>query len=678
MMPLNTKAAAVIAASLAAGGLHASSASADVSVPRIISDGMVLQQKTPVRLFGKAAPGEKVTVGIGSQSGSATADSNGDWNATLKALPAGGPYTLTISGKNKLTIKNVLVGEVWVCSGQSNMEWSVSNTTGAAAAIAASTDPSVRMFTVTKTVQSEPQYDVAGGIWEAAAPQTTPRFSAVGYYFARALRKKLGVPIGMIHTSWGGTRIEAWMSKETLLSVGLKPTEWDVYKTIPPDAKQKLVAYEKQAAAWKASGSPRGIAADTGISAEAKNWSTPDLPGAGWQRIPTPGYWELSGIESLQFLDGAVWLRKEITLPSDWSGKSATLTLGAIDDHDTTFVNGTRVGATGLETPSPWQAPRSYKVPAGLLKSGRNVIAVRVWDQTGSGGFTGPADAMKLTPSQGGSPIPLSGDWQFKVERAIVSDPGASPSLFDPQTVSGLYNGMLAPLTRYAIKGSLWYQGESNAYKGSAYDVRMPAMIQNWRQAWSIKDSPFFMVQLAPFSAGNPEGDGWPYLREAQRHTTEVLPNVGMAVITDVGELDDIHPKNKQPVGERLALLARQVAYGEKGLNATGPTYKSVRFENGKAYVTFANTGGGLESRGIPGRQYVAAPTPEGFAVAGADGKFVGASAKVVGTNTVEIFAPGVADPKMVRFGWKNYPIVDLWGKSGLPTSPFRTDILPL
>jgi sialate O-acetylesterase len=678
MMPLNHKTAAVIAASLAAGSLGASSASADVSVPRIISDGMVLQQKAPVRLFGRAAPGEKVTVKIGSQSGSATAGASGDWNATLKPLPSGGPYTLTISGKNTLTIKNVLVGEVWVCSGQSNMEWSVANTTGAAEAIAASTDPTVRMFTVTKTVQSQPQYDVAGGIWEAAAPQTTPRFSAVGYYFARALRKKLGVPVGMIHTSWGGTRIEAWMSKETLLSVGLKPTEWDIYKSIPPDTQQKLAAYEKQVAAWKAAGSPRGIALDTGTSTEAKNWAALDLPEAGWQTIAAPGAWEQSGIESLQSLDGAVWLRKEITLPADWSSNSATLTLGAIDDYDTTFVNGVKVGATGEETPSPWQAPRSYTVPAGLLKTGRNVIAVRVWDRTGGGGFYGPADALKLTSAQGSSAISLAGDWQFKVERAIVSEPGSPPSLYDPQSVSGLYNGMLAPLTRYAIKGSLWYQGESNAYKGSAYDVRMPAMIQNWRQAWNIKDAPFFMVQLAPFAAGNPDGDGWPYLREAQRRTTEVLPNVGMAVITDVGERDDIHPRNKQPVGERLALLARQIAYGEKGLNATGPVFKSARFENGKAYVTFASTGGGLEARGIPGRQYVTAPTPEGFTVAGADGKFVGASAKIVGPDTVEISAPGVTDPKMVRFGWKNYPVVDLWGKSGLPTSPFRTDTLPL
>ncbi|MES2464123.1 MAG: sialate O-acetylesterase [Armatimonadota bacterium] len=674
---MNQKLAATMAASLSAGTLAALPASADVSVPRIISDGMVVQQKVPIRLFGRATPGEKVTLKLGSQSGTATTGSNGQWDATLKALPSGGPYTLTISGKNTLTIKDVLVGEVWVCSGQSNMEWTTANTTGGAEAALASADPKLRMFTVTKTVQGEPQYDVAGGTWESAAPQTTPRFSAVGYYFARALRKKLGVPIGMIHTSWGGTRIETWMSKETLLSVGLKPTEWDVYKTTPEAAKQRLDAYEKQVAAWKAAGSPRGVAADTGVSAAAKGWSNLDLTETDWQRIALPGAWEQSGIASLQYLDGVVWFRKEVTLPSEWSGKSATLTLGAIDDHDTTFINGVKVGATGAETSNSWEAPRSYTVPAGVLKSGRNVIAVRVWDQTGGGGLTGPTDAMKLTPGQGGSPISLAGDWQFKIERSIVSDPGAPPSVFDPQTVSGLYNGMLAPLTKYAIKGALWYQGESNAFKTSGYEVRMPAMIQNWRKDWGIKDMPFFMVQLAPYSAGNPEGDNWPYLRETQRRTTEVLPNVGMAVITDVGELNDIHPRNKQPVGERLALLARQVAYGEQGLNATGPVFKSVRFEKGKAYVTFANTGGGLVARGIPGRQYIATPTPEGFTIAGTDGKFIGASAKIVSQDTVEVSAPEVTDPKMVRFGWKNFPVVDLWSKAGLPTSPFRTDSLP-
>jgi sialate O-acetylesterase len=675
---MNPKTAATIAVSLAAGSLAASDAHADVSVPRIISDGMVLQQKAPIRLFGRAAPGEKVTIKIGSQSGAATTGPSGEWDATLKPLPAGGPYTLTISGKNTITIKDVLVGEVWVCSGQSNMEWTTNNTTGGAEAIATSTDPTVRMFTVTKTVQGEPLYDVAGGSWQSASPQTTPYFSAVGYYFARALHKKLGIPVGMIHTSWGGTRIEAWMSKETLISLGVKPTEWDKYKTMPEDGKQRLALYEKQVAAWKDAGSPLGLPADTGISAEAKTWANPDLADTGWARISVPGAWELSGIESLQYLDGAVWFRKEVTLPEDWNGKSATLTLGAIDDYDTTFINGVKVGSTGIETQNSWQAPRSYSVPTGLLKSGKNVIAVRVWDQAGAGGFTGPADALKLTPASGGSPISLAGDWQFKIELGLVGNPGAPPSLFDPQTVSGLYNGMLVPLTKYEIKGALWYQGESNAFKGSGYETRMPAMIQNWRQAWGIKDFPFFMVQLAPYIAGDADGDNWPYLREAQRHTTEVLPNVGMAVITDVGELNDIHPKNKQPVGERLALLARQIAYGEKNLDATGPVYKSVRFEKGKAYVTFTHTGGGLEARGIPGRQTLAPSTPEGFTIAGADGKFVAASAKIISPDTVEISASEITDPKMVRFGWKNFPVVDLWSKSGLPTSPFRTDNLPL
>lgn len=679
---MNPTSAAVIAVSLATGGLVASATHADVSVPRIISSGMVLQQKAPIRLFGRAAPGETVTINIGSktgsQSGTATTGPNGEWDATLKPLPAGGPYTMTISGRNTLTIKDVLVGEVWICSGQSNMEFAVAGSTAAPEAIATSADPTVRMFTVTKTVQGEPQYDVVGGTWESAAPETTPHFSAVGYYFARALRKKMGIPIGMIHTSWGGTRIEAWMSKETLLGLGVKPTEWDIYKTTPEDAKQRLAVYEKQVDAWKAAGSPRGAAKDTGVSAEAKHWADLEVTETDWQRIAVPGAWELSGIPSLEFMDGAVWFRKEVMLPDNWNGKSATLTLGAIDDHDTTFINGAKVGATGEETPNSWQAPRTYTVPAGLLKSGRNVIAVRVWDQAGAGGFTGPADVMKLTPSAGGAPISLSGDWQFKIENGIVGDPGGPPSVFDPQTVSGLYNGMLAPLTRYGIKGALWYQGESNAFKGSGYEIRMPAMISSWRQSWGIKDAPFFMVQLAPYSSGDANGDSWPYLRDAQKHTTEVLPNVGMAVITDVGDLNDIHPKNKAPVGERLALLARQIAYGEKGLDATGPVFRSARYEKGKAYLTFAHTGDGLQARGIPSRQALAPPTPEGFTIAGADGKFVAASAKIVAPDMVEVSAPNVSDPKMVRFGWKNFPVVDLWSKVGLPASPFRTDNLPL
>ncbi|MBC8103911.1 MAG: 9-O-acetylesterase [Cytophagales bacterium] len=672
---MDSRPAAILAALLGTSGFAASASRAEISLPRVLSDGMVLQQKAPIRLFGRAAPGEKVGVKLGALSGSAVTDAEGQWATTLRPLPAGGPYTLTVSGTNTITVSDILVGEVWVCSGQSNMEWAVTNTVGAPEAIAASADPKLRMFTVTKSVKGEPQYDVAGGTWENAGPQTTPRFSAVGYYFARALRKKLGIPVGMIHTSWGGTRIETWMSRETLISVGIDPKEWDAYRRTPEDMKARVAAYEKQVALWKAAGSPRGATQDTGISDAAKDWATPGLAQEDWQTIRVPGIWEQSGIESLANLNGAVWFRKEINLPADWNGGAATLTLGAIDDYDTTFVNGVKVGATGAETDSAWQALRRYPVPAELLKAGKNVIAVRVWDGAGGGGFTGSAPSLRLSPVAGSvAPVALDGDWRFRIERAVISDPGGPPSAFNQQTVSGLYNGMLAPLTKYGVKGAIWYQGESNAFKGSGYEVRMPAMIRNWRQAWGIADFPFFLVQLAPYAAGNSEADSWAYLREAQLKTTTILPNVGMAVITDVGELNDIHPRNKEPVGERLALLARQIAYGEKNLNAAGPRLEAVRYNGGKAVLRFTDTGGGLEARGLPGRQTTAAPTPEGFTIAGADGRFVAASARITAPNIVEVSAPGVTAPRAVRFGWKNYPLVDLWSKAGLPATPFRTD----
>lgn len=659
-------------------------ARANVTLPGVISDNMVLQRNAPVRIWGTADPGERVTVTLARHAASATAGPNGKWTITLPALPAGGPFDLGVQGKNTRTVKNVLVGEVWVASGQSNMEFSLAAAANAATEVPAANDPNLRMFTVTKAIAAEPRADVAGGSWQSASPQTARAFSAVGYFFAKALRKALNVPIGVIHTSWGGTRIEAWTSKETLIAQGAPLTDFNRIGDTP-EFRERLRRYEQQVAAWKAAGSPAGPFADPGVLPGGTAWAKPETDASGWATLRLPGAWEESGVAELEYLDGAVWFRRDVTVPGV-GGHDLTLSLGAIDDTDTTYFNGVRVGGLGAKTPNVWQVARRYTVPGRLVKMGRNTIAVRVWDSQGAGGLTGPAGEMyleeKLPPGVQTIAAPwktaLAGDWRYKVERGRVSDPGGPPGVSDPNAATGLYNAMLAPVLPYTIKGAIWYQGESNTGDPAAYRRLFPAMIRDWRKGFGVGDFTFLAVQLAPFMAIHPQPaeSSWAALRESQVYATHILPNVGVAVITDVGQVEDIHPSKKQPASERLALLARKIAYGEKNLNATGPTLRNMTVRGSEAVLTFDNVGPGLTMRAAvdSGGRIIPADKLTGFAVAGSDGKFAWAEARIAGPNTVVVSAPQGTQPVAVRFGWADYPVVNLWSGDGLPAGPFRTN----
>lgn len=651
-------------------------AQAEVKLPLVISDGMVLQRRTQPRIWGTASPGEAVTVTIAGKESKTTAGPDGKWEVRLASMEAGGPYTLTVAGKNRIEIKDVLVGEVWVCSGQSNMEWNMGWLGNTKDEIASANDPQLRMFTVPKTVAFQPQTELTGGEWQTAVSKNVPTFSAVGYYFAKYLRKALGVPIGMIHTSWGGTRIEAWTRKEILLGIGTPASEFTGPTQETPAYKAAKARHDRLVERWKAAGSPRGPFADPGIAQTALGWEKPDAQTADWKPIRLPGAWEESGIEELEGLDGAVWFRKEVDVPASASGKAALLTLGAIDDYDQTFVNGVKVGGIGAETQNSWSEPRKYSVPEGVLRAGKNVIAVRVWDGQGAGGVTGPADQMKLTDASGAA-IPLNGEWRYKVELGRLGDPGAGPDATNPNAASGLYNAMIAPIVHYTIKGAIWYQGESNAWGSMPYTYRkqMPTMIENWRTDWGIKDFPFLLVQLAPYMDINsqPAESEWASLREAQWLTTKAIPNVGMAVITDVGDEKDIHPQRKEPVGERLALLARRIAYKEK-VASDGPIYKGMEVKDGKAILTFETSTQLVAKPTDSAGKSVAGGKLVGFSIAGADGKFVWADATIQGKNQVVVSSSQVPNPQAVRFGWANYPVVNLWNES-LPATPFRTDI---
>jgi sialate O-acetylesterase len=634
-------------------------ARADVSLPALVSDGMVLQQKVPLRIWGWAPDGEQVEVRLRGQTARAVAQ-GGQWSVSLSPLDAGGPFDMTIVGRNSIVVRDVLIGEVWLCGGQSNMEFELERSALAQADIAAPADPQLRMFTVGRQLAEAPRADVAGGAWEHASPATRGHFSAVGYYFGRALRSARGVPIGLIHASWGGTPAEAWMSRPALEDWGLTQ---QAFSALAPPSAAARAEYEQRLEVWKAAGRPQGSFDDPGTLDAAKSWALPATDTHNWRAVSLPLLWERLG--AAMQLDGAVWFRKDVVLPPAWAGRDLELHLGAIDDLDTTYFDGRVVGATAQQVPNHWEVRRRYRIPATGVRAGRRSIAVRVWDRGGDGGFTGPVGEMWLAPTGAAEKerISLAGDWRFARERTRPSMP--NPPGLHEDLPSVLYNGMIAPLLPYAIKGVVWYQGESNVEHASEYRSLLTALIGNWRAGFPVGSFPFLIVQLAPYRAiaAQPEESDWARLREAQDRVAREVANTGLVVTTDVGDEKDIHPTHKKPIGERLARVARKLAYGQD-VAAFGPSFRSAARSGGKLVLSFDNVGQGLVARG--GRL-------TGFAIAGSDGKFVNADAAIV-KDQVIVSSPKVAAPSDVRFGWANYPVVNLWNRDGLPATPFRTD----
>ena len=635
-------------------------------VAAIFGDNMVLQRDVPIPVWGTAKAGEAVTVTLAGQNARAVTGADGRWQVTLPAQPAGGPLEMTISGETTRVLRNVLLGDVWVCSGQSNMEFSVGGVFNAEAEIAAADYPAMRLFTIQKHTAYAPETDLPeDSYWLACTPDSIPSFSAVGYFFGRELQRELGVPIGLINTSWGGTVAETWTSREALLAEPVLQDMVTMYDRAIAHIEQLNEDYQQAKIKW----SDGVIPQDPGNTGWAQGWADPATDASEWERMLLPGGWQAQGLN----FSGVFWFRKEVEVPAAWAGKALTLSIGACDKSDVTYFNNVEVGGLSIdERGDAWCVQRVYTVPGELVRAGKNVIAVRVFSNIYQGGMIGPATAMRLTLAgeQDGTIISLKGEWTYRIEHNFglvatpFGGPPAPPGPDNPNWPTLLYNGMIAPMLPYAIRGAIWYQGESNAGRGEEYRVLFPTMISDWRHRFGVGDFPFLFVQLANYMEAPVEpGDcPWAELREAQMQTLS-LPNTGMAVTIDIGAADDIHPRNKQDVGRRLALSALANTFGRTDIVYSGPLYDHMTVEGGTIRLHFTHAGG-LNCVG---------DKLAGFAIAGADRKFVWADAVIDG-DTVVVSSPAVSQPVAVRYGWDNNPPCNLYNVANLPASPFRTD----
>lgn len=613
-----------------------------LTLSRIISDHAVLQRNTEAPIWGTAPAGAVIVVEFRLSFASTVADGEGNWRLSIPTRDAGGPFELIVRcGDQSITVTDLLVGEVWVCSGQSNMEFGLAQSTGGFEEVAKANYPAVRLFSQTRRASAKPLPE-ADGAWCAATPETVPTFSAVGWYFGRRLLENLDVPIGLIHTSWGGTPAEAWTPRHRIAAV--------------PSLAHFLPKAEEGS-------EPVGPYVDAGVSAEAANWMAEDLDESQWQKMRVPGAWEATGL----VIDGAVWFRLSLHIPETWAGRELVLSLGVIDDFDRTHWNGVYIGGMDASNPNAWATPRRYRIAGELVRPGVNRIAVRVFDQWAGGGFVDRPENLFVHPADApDEKISLVCDWLYRVELELPQrEPSSSTKPFS------LYNGMLSPLIPYAIAGAIWYQGESNASRAEQYRTLFPLMIESWREAWG-REFPFLFVLLANYDA-NMHVMGystWAELREAQLAALS-LPGTAVASAIDIGEDKDIHPRNKFDVGDRLARAALAAVYG-RDVCHEGPTLESFQIVGGLARITFKH-----DQRLHACDGDGAADTPiRGFIAAGADGVFHPAEARFEG-RAVVVECKAAGRLEAVRYAWADNPDGNLYNDAALPANPFRTDDWP-
>ena len=630
---------------------------AKVVLPSVFTDNMVLQQKTDITFYGDATKNKQLTVKTGwnGKEYHTEADGQGKWSLKIPTPAAGGPYEITFSDGKKLQLKNVMIGEVWFCSGQSNMEMPVAGwgkVMNYEQEIAEAAYPAIRLFQVKKNTSLAPLKEVEStlGGWQECSSATVPEFSALAYFYARALWKELNVPIGVIDCTWGGTPAEAWTNHETLRQVMGFREEMDKLERLGFDPNRMEQAYSEERAHWQSLFTEK----DKGMENGKLCWTAPSLSEEDWQTIPLPGYWEGKGLKDF---DGIIWFRRSLEIPAEWAGKPLTLRLGMIDDEDITYFNGVEI-ARG----AGYMTPRTYTIPAKLVKAGKAVLAVRVSDFGGEGGIHGKAEELYVEAD--GKRISLAGDWKYRIGLSLKGFPPAPVSPIQSSSYpTVLFNAMVKPWTAFPIKGVIWYQGEANVGRSEQYGDLFPALITDWRRQWR-SNFPFYFVQLANFMESKkiqPNSE-WAALREAQTKALK-LDQVGMAVTIDIGLADDIHPKNKQEVGRRLALLALAGSYG-KNVSSSAPVFQNYIIKGDKMELDFGQKQDGFKIKDT---------TLKGFTIAGPDRVFYSAEA-MVQNGKIIVSSPKVSVPLAARYGWADNPDCNLYGENGLPVAPFRTD----
>ena len=614
---------------------------------------MVLQRDVEIPIWGWADADEEVVVFFDGKTYKSFPNLDGKWKIHLPKMNAGGPYSMIIEGKNTIDIQDILIGDVWLGSGQSNMEWLLKmEVDNYKKEISEADYPKIRLFNVEDEIDIKPKTELSSKGWQLCSPLTVGNFSAVAYFFGRQIHRKYNIPVGLITADWGGTLIESWMSIDALREFP-EFAEKIKDETSFNNLEEAKKNYRERMAVWQL----KNTANDLGYQSKTGLYFADNLDTKEWKKMILPNRWD--DIEGFQDFDGVIWFRKDITISKKDAGKTITLNLVQIDDIDSTWFNGKLIGGT-----SPWNATRKYIVPGNLVKEGVNHITIRVLDSGGGGGIYGNPEEFNVIIDN--KKISLANEWNYKIGVNTVGAPQTPNLIFGPNSLSALYNGMIAPIIPYSIKGVIWYQGEANVDKAYQYHALFPKMILDWRQKWGI-DFPFLFVQLASFmpDKDEPSDYAWAELREAQTMTLST-PNTGMAVTTDIGNVLDIHPKNKQDVGKRLALAAESIAYGDTNVVFQGPVFSSMTIERDKVHVKFDTKKSDLMLKDKYG--YV-----RGFSISGEDKKYYWATGILIG-NEIIIQSEKVKSPVFVRYNWGNSPDGNLFNKEGLPAPPFRTD----
>lgn len=620
---------------------------AEVKLPSFISDGLVLQRNAEVKVWGWASPNESVKINFLKKEYQTIANTQGKWMLTLNNLKVGGPYKMTVFGTNTIILNNVLVGDVWLCSGQSNMELKMRRVENLYEdEIKSANNPKIHYLEIPKRYNFKAsQENIENVNWQEVNQDNISEFSAVAYFFAKDLYETYNVPIGIINSSLGGSPAESWMSEDALKAF---PHYYEEAQRFKNDDLIKEIQNNDNAN-WR---NWHFTLYKNDLGNKENPWYGKNLDASSWAEMEVPGYW---ADEELGDKHGVVWFRKNIDIPKSMLNQTLKLNLGRIVDSDSVYVNGVFVGSTGYKYP-----PRRYTIPEDLLVEGKNNITVRVINESGNGGFY--LDKPYEIKSNDNT-IDLKGTWKNKLGAEMPPKKGQTFIRWKPV---GLFNAMIAPLLNYKIKGVIWYQGESNVKNPEEYETLFPAMINNWRDKFNQGDFPFLFVQLANYleAKDQPTESSWAALRNAQLKTVS-LPNTAMAVTIDIGEWNDIHPLNKKDVAKRLALTAKKIAYKEKDIVYSGPTLKCKKIKGNKIILEFDNIGSGLLTKGDELKE---------FAIAGKDKKFVWAKATIK-ENKIIVFSDVVKDPVAVRYAWANNPEgANLYNKENLPASPFRTD----